>query len=171
VAVQERIDLARLALKSGQGRRLELEVNPGPIRLGGQRYERARRPLLARLEVSRTSSGYALRLNFEAALEGPCVRCLGPAELSVPVEAREIDQAGAGDEELRSPYVDDQEVDVAHWAHDALVLAMPQQPLCQADCAGLCPVCGVSLNDADPADHEHGRGGDARWAKLRELDI
>ena len=34
---------------------------------------------------------------------------------------------------------------------------------------GLCPVCGASLNDVDPAEHRHEPEPDPRWAKLREL--
>ena len=52
-----------------------------------------------------------------------------------------------------------------------LRLALPFQLLCRPDCKGLCPVCGVSLNDADPAEHEHGAEPDPRWAKLRELKL
>ena len=59
------------------------------------------------------------------------------------------------DPELRSPYVADDELDIGRWAHDATILALPTRFLCRPDCAGLCPVCGESLNDADPADHEH----------------
>jgi uncharacterized protein len=169
VAVQERIDLARLALEFGQARRLDVEVEPSPVRLGGERYGAPAAPLPARLEVSRTSSGYALRLRFEAELAGPCVRCLEPADLRVAVDAREVDQSRARDEELRSPYVEGEEIELAHWAQDALALAVPHQPLCRPDCAGLCPVCGASLNDADPEEHRHGGGGDSRWEKLREL--
>jgi uncharacterized protein len=43
--------------------------------------------------------------------------------------------------------------------------------LCREDCAGLCAVCGESLNDADPEDHRHGGGGDPRMAKLRDLKL
>ncbi|HEU5142476.1 MAG TPA: DUF177 domain-containing protein, partial [Solirubrobacterales bacterium] len=75
------------------------------------------------------------------------------------------------DEELRSPYVVEEHLDVARWAHDAAVLALPTQILCRPDCAGLCPVCGESLNDADPADHDHGGREDPRWAKLKELKL
>ena len=85
------------------------------------------------------------------------------------IDAREVDQPG--DEELLSPYVSEGELDLGHWARDAVALAMPERILCRPDCAGLCPVCGVSLNDADPAEHEHGGGADPRWAKLRELDL
>jgi uncharacterized protein len=45
------------------------------------------------------------------------------------------------------------------------------QPLCREDCAGLCAVCGESLNDTDPEAHRHSQGGDPRMAKLRELKL
>ena len=137
--------------------------------LAGQDYLPASSPTDVRLDVSRTSSAYALRLRFPILLEGPCQRCLEPAELAVEVDAREVDQAGAQDEELQSPYVAAEELDASGWARDAIALALPARILCRDDCAGLCTVCGESLNDANPADHEHGGGGDPRWAKLREL--
>ena len=80
------------------------------------------------------------------------MRCLGPAAVETEVDAREIDQHDTDDEELRSPYVVDDELDLGRWAHDAALLAIPTQFSSAADCAGLCPVCGESLNDADPAD-------------------
>jgi uncharacterized protein len=121
--------------------------------------------------VSRTSTGYALRLRFSSQLTGPCVRCLEDAATDLEVDAREVDQPSAGDEELRSPYVSDGNLDVDRWASDALVLALPSQPLCSPDCAGLCSVCGESLNDADPEAHRHSQGGDPRMAKLRDLRL
>jgi uncharacterized protein len=164
------IDLARLSLSSGQARSLELDLELEPIRLGGQEYEPAQ-PGSARIDVSRTTGGYALRLRFETALSGPCVRCLEPAGLEAAIDAREVDQPGAGDEELRSPYVSDGRLDAGRWANDALVLSLPAQPLCREDCAGLCAVCGESLNDADPEAHRHQSGGDPRMAKLRDLRL
>jgi uncharacterized protein len=104
-------------------------------------------------------------------IEGPCMRCLEPAAIEAEVDAREIDQGGTDDEELRSPYVEENELDLGRWAHDVAVLAVPTRILCRPDCAGLCSVCGESLNDADPADHEHDSGIDPRWDKLRELGI
>jgi uncharacterized protein len=109
-------------------------------------------------------------LRFDAHLSGACMRCLEQAEPVISVDAREIDQPGGG-EELHSPYVEEDLVDLSGWARDALLLALPAQLLCRPDCKGLCAVCGVNLNDADPAAHEHERGGDPRWAKLRELKL
>jgi DUF177 domain-containing protein len=165
------VDLERLALSHGQARSLDLEVELDPIELAGQTYSPAGGGSEARLDVSRTSTGYALRLRFSSQLTGPCVRCLEEAASDLEVDAREIDQPPAADEELRSPYVSDGDLDVGRWANDALVLAFPSQPLCRSDCAGLCSVCGEPLNDADPEAHRHSQGGDPRMAKLRDLKL
>jgi uncharacterized protein len=168
---QKVIDLGRLALNHGQGRRLDLQLDLSPIKLGDQEYAVAAGGVPAKLEVSRTMGGWALHLTFAAALEGTCVRCLGPAAIEVEVDVREVEESASEDEELHSPYVDGLNVDVARWADDSLILEMPAQPVCREDCKGLCPVCGESLNDADPAEHEHEKPRDPRWAKLDELKL
>jgi uncharacterized protein len=163
------VDLDRLSLSYGEASRLDVPVRPGSLALAGQEYGAVPEELDTRLDISRTSTGYAFRLRFPLAVVGPCMRCLDPARIEIEVDAREVDQPSSGDEELRSPYVEGGELDVGRWARDAITLALPAQLLCRADCAGLCPVCGVSLNDADPGEHRHDEGGDPRWAKLREL--
>jgi uncharacterized protein len=165
------IDLARLSLSYGEGRDLDLPVRLEPLELGGQSYAVSPEAVPARLDVSRHSSGYAFRLRFKLHVEGPCMRCLGAAAAETEVDAREVAQEGTEDEELRSPYVADDELDLGRWAHDAAVLAIPTQFLCRPDCAGLCPVCGEPLNDADPEEHEHEPATDPRWAKLQELKL
>ena len=161
-------DLTGLRLSSGEGHRLDLEVALDGFELGGERYEPAESTVPVRLDVSRTTgNGYALRLRFSAAVEGPCMRCLAEATPRFEVDAREVFQPGEG-EDLESPYVTAGELDLRGWAHDALALALPTQILCRPDCAGLCPVCGVDLNDAGP-EHHHEPAPDPRWAKLSEL--
>jgi uncharacterized protein len=160
-------DLGRLALASGEARRLDLQVAFDPLSFAGERYEAA--PVPARLDISRTTgNGHALRLRFHADLVGPCMRCLDDAAPSADVDAREIDQPG-GEDELSSPYVEDQVLDLRAWARDALALALPNKLLCCPDCAGLCPTCGANLN-AEP-EHRHEAEPDPRWAKLRELKL
>ncbi len=162
-------DLASLRLSHGEGRSVELPVAIGSLELGGQAYVASSGPVRARLDVSRTRSGYAMRLRCDLRLEGPCMRCLEPASLEMAIEAREVDQPG--DDEMLSPYVSEGELDIGHWAHDAVALAIPDQILCRPDCAGLCTVCGGSLNGAEPGEHDHDTGGDPRWAKLRGLEL
>lgn len=165
------IDLSRLSLAHGEGRRIEVPVELGAFELGGQSYVANPSAPTVRLEVSRPSGGFAFRLQFPVHIEGPCMRCLDPAVLDLDVESREVDQEATEDEELRSPYVAEDELDIGRWAHDATLLALPTQLLCRPDCAGLCPTCGVSLNDADPADHEHEQATDPRWAALKDLKL
>ncbi len=162
-------ELGRLGLTSGEGRRLDLHTPIAPFDYGGQRYE-VEPPLVpVRLDVSRTTgNGWALRLRFEAGVNGPCVRCLEPAARSYAVDAREVSQPGGG-EELSSPYVEGGgvELDLEAWARDALALALPAQLTCRDDCAGLCPQCGANLNE-DP-EHQHEPEPDPRWSKLSEI--
>jgi len=169
-AVTHDFDLAGLRLSPGEGRRLELDVPIEPLELGGERYAAAPRRVPVQLDVSRmVGGGYALRLRFHAALEGPCMRCLTQAAPVVEVESREVDRPGEG-EELQSPYMHDETLDLAAWARDAFALAAPAKVLCREDCAGLCPVCAVDLNEAPPG-HHHDSAPDPRWAKLSELKL
>jgi uncharacterized protein len=167
------INLDRLSLSHGEGTRLDVPVPVGSLGLGGEDYAVDPDPVAARLDISRPSRGYAFHLRFPISLAGPCMRCLEPARLEAEVDAREVDQRDAEDEELHSPYVEreGQELDLGRWAHDAAVLALPSRILCRPDCAGLCPVCGESLNDADPADHQHGGSRDPRWDALNKLKL
>lgn len=163
-------DLAALRLSSGEGRRLELEVPVEPLLLGGEPYRAEPAKVPVTLEVSRMmGGGYALRLRFTAKLSGPCMRCLKDARPEVAVDAHEVDRPGEGDE-LESPYVHDEVLDLAAWTRDALALNAPVQVLCREDCAGLCPICAIDLNDAGP-EHDHERAPDPRWAKLGELKL
>ena len=160
-------DLGRLQLSSGAGRRVDLHVQLDAFEFGGQRYAAQAELTPVLLDVSRTVAGYALRLRFESTLDGPCVRCLEAAGVTVDVDDRQIDQPG-DDEDLHSTYLEGDELDVHAWARDALALALPTQIVCSEDCRGLCAVCGENLNTAGP-DHAHEEAPDPRWAKLSEL--
>jgi len=170
-APQTTLELDRLALSHGEGRRLELPIRLGSVDLGGQTYRPVPETGEVTLSVSRTASGHAFHLAFSVRLEGPCVRCLRDASVELSVDAREVDQPSTDDEELTSPYVEEGILDVGRWAHDALILAMPAQILCREECPGLCAVCGERLEGAEPGAHDHGQSKDPRWAKLRELGV
>lgn len=165
------VDLANISLAHGEGKRLQIGVRFDPLQMGGQIYAARPENLDTRLDISRPSGGYAFRLRFGIHLIGPCMRCLDPAQLELEIDAREADHQGTEDEHLRSPYVQGAELDIGRWARDAAALEIPTQVLCHPDCAGLCPVCGESLNEVDPDAHRHDSGRDPRWAKLGELKL
>jgi uncharacterized protein len=115
-----------------------------------------------------------------ARAEGECVRCLEPVELELEADFQELfsypdaDDRGrviaepgddAEDDEDRF-FLEDGLFDLEPLLRDAVVLALPMQPVCQEDCPGLCSECGARL--ADDPDHHHD-AVDIRWAALQGL--
>ena len=122
-----------------------------------------------RLDVSRMTGGYALRLRFAVRARGP-VHALprGGAAGRCDVDAARGGPAdAAATTSSTSPYVSGDELDLRAWARDALALALPTQIVCREDCRGLCPVCGENLNQAGP-DHAP-RPEPEPLGELREL--
>jgi uncharacterized protein len=127
-------------------------------------------------------SALALDLRLESVVEGilvsgtirgratgECVRCLGEVASDVDVDIQELyaspDRATQGqDDELRE--LEGDLVDLEPALRDAVVLALPFQPVCSESCPGLCSECGVRL--ADDLDHHH-ESADPRWAALQGL--
>ena len=109
----------------------------------------------------------------EVALEGECVRCLEPIDDDIDVRFQELyvyddrasDDDDGQDDEVRR--LEDDLLDLEPLLRDAVVLALPFQPLCEDDCPGLCTECGARL--ADDPDHAHEAPIDPRWAGLAEL--
>jgi uncharacterized protein len=161
-------NLRQLRLRSGEQYRDEHDIGLEPLEFGGQRYMPVPEAVQAELSISRASTGTVFELRLRARVHGPCQRCLGDAVLDVPISAREYHAANPDvSEDLRSPYVTDDRLDLSGWARDTLVLSLPEQILCRRDCAGLCPVCGADLN-IEPHEHAEERL-DPRWAALAEL--
>jgi len=161
-------NLRNVKLRTGEQFREVVEVQLEPLVLGGQEYLPVPAEAPAELTITKANSGTLYELEFAVRLHGPCFRCLRDAVLELPIEATEY-QANdpAGDEELESPYVADDTLDLSAWARDAIALELPEKILHSADCAGLCPVCGKDLND-EPHSHDEVKG-DARWAALEAL--
>lgn len=161
-------DLRSLRLRSGEEHREAKEIELPVLEFGGQRHLPVPETVEAELVIVRASTGTVFDLDFRVRMHGPCVRCLADAALDVHVKVREYEATNPGDsDELRTPYLHDDVLDLSGWARDSLVLALPDQILCRADCAGLCPVCGRDLN-LDPHEHEE-VVIDPRWATLERL--
>jgi uncharacterized protein len=159
--------LRRARLRPGQEHREALDVELSPFEFGGQRYVPVPEQVPAELVVTRATTGTVFTLAFTARLHGPCYRCLGDAVLEIPIRAREYQAQSPDDEELTTPYLVDENLDVSAWARDAVALALPDKILCKPDCAGLCAACGKNLNE-EP--HEHAADErDPRWAALEGL--
>jgi uncharacterized protein len=161
------LNLRTIKLRSGEQFRDERVIGLEPLELGGQRYLPVPHEVPAELTITRASTGTVFELRFRVRLHGPCYRCLEDAVLELPISAREYQATNPESEEMRTPYLEDDRLDLSAWARDALALELPDKILCKPDCAGLCPVCGKNLND-EP--HDHGEPEpDSRWSALAEL--
>lgn len=160
-------NVRRLRLAPGEEHREALEVELPSFSFGGERYQPIPETVTAAFAVTRTFTGTLFSLAFQARLHGPCHRCLDDAVLDVPIDAREYQATSTDDEELNTPYLSGEELDLSAWARDAVSLALPDKILCQPDCAGLCPVCGENLNER-PHSHAEEQT-DPRWAALESL--
>jgi uncharacterized protein len=161
-------NLRQARLRSGEEYRDEIELELEPFELGGERYLPVPDKVPAQLAIAKASTGTVFELGFNSRLHGPCFRCLDEAVLEIQIAAREYQATNPeGSDELRTPYLRDDNLDLAAWSRDAVALALPDKILCRADCAGLCPVCGKNLND-EPHEHED-EPADSRWAALGQL--
>ncbi len=161
-------DLRRLRLRPGEEHCERVEIALAPLELAGQRYVAVPESPDAELTIARASTGTVLGLRYDARLHGPCFRCLADAVLDVQVAAREYQATIPGDsEELRTPYLRENLLDLSAWGRDALVLELPDKILCRPDCAGLCAVCGRDLNH-EPHEHDL-EPAPSPWAALESL--
>ncbi|GAB3664305.1 DUF177 domain-containing protein [Nocardioides korecus] len=125
------------------------------------------------LRLEAVMEGVLVSGTAQARLVGECSRCLGPIEDDVHVDLQELyvyddlrDHRGDEQDDDVNRLEDDL-VDLEPLLRDAVVLALPFQPLCQDDCPGLCTECGARL--ADDPDHGHDAAIDPRWAALGGL--
>jgi uncharacterized protein len=160
-------DLRQVKLRPGEEHREAVELELPAFALGGQRYVPVPETVPASLAITRALTGTVFTLELTARLHGSCYRCLGDAVLELPVHAREYQDSSPDDEELQTPYVVENRLDLSAWARDAIALALPDKILCRPDCAGLCPACGRNLNE-EPHEHEE-ETSDSRWAALEAL--
>jgi uncharacterized protein len=119
------------------------------------------------LEVLLEAAGDGIWATGTAGFEyaGSCARCLVEIADDGQVEFEELFYfPERGDAEEDASFVVAEEVDLADTVRDAILTELPFTPLCQPDCLGLCPVCGLNLNEHP--DHHHEPDADPRWDAL-----
>jgi uncharacterized protein len=165
------IDTRELGRRPGAMRLYHRDV-PMPVRLGldvigipaGEQVA-----LDVRLES--VVEGVLVSGTASALVAGQCARCLDPLVDRLEVDVTELfaypgtATVDTTDPDEVSRVVDDL-VDLEPVVRDAMLLALPQAPLCRDDCPGLCPGCGVKRAELG-TDHQH-ETMDPRWAVLQQ---
>jgi uncharacterized protein len=135
----------------------------------------------ARLES--VTEGVLLTAEIFAIAKGECIRCLDPVSINIERKIQELyyyaqkiekSKNKRSDEdldlELEEEFMMDGDImDLESPIRDAIVLALPINPLCNDECLGLCPECGGKWAQLE-ADHAH-EVIDARWASLQGLEL
>ncbi|WP_241265480.1 YceD family protein [Streptomyces boncukensis] len=132
------------------------------------------------LRLESVMEGVLVTGTARAPVTGECVRCLEPLGHTVEADFQELfsypdaddrnrPAAEPGDdaEDEDTLFLEGDLFDLEPVLRDAVVLALPLQPVCRQDCPGLCPECGAKL--ADDPDHTHDEAVDIRWAALQGL--
>lgn len=167
-------DTRELGRKPGSMMKLSRSV-PAPERLSVDMIGvPAEDPIQLDLRLEGVVEGVLVTGEAHARIVGECVRCLDSITRELDVDFQEMfaypeadtatqaEEAEGGDDVL---LVEDDHVDLTPVVRDAVVLALPLQPVCREDCPGLCAICGARL--ADAPEHRHEEEIDPRWAALR----
>ena len=165
-------------LKQPLGTRIDLALAESPIDPRGDNVgllDAAIVDVDAKLHLTHTNPGPYIEGAADAHVAATCARCLQPVD--APVHADFAEQYYAtipvdtGVAVMAAPLDaktvgSDFKIDLTGLLREELILATPLVPLCRADCAGLCPVCGADRNERP---HTHDEAIDARWSALRQL--
>jgi len=134
-------------------------------------------PLRGRVVFLRLGDSVLAQAELSTSVQLSCDRCLTVFSQAVRIAFQEpfyptVDvltgvALPAFTDDLGFPIDHNHELDLSEAVRQHLLLALPLQALCRADCAGLCPRCGAVLNEgpcACPAEEP-----DPRFAPLQAL--
>ncbi|MCF3121433.1 MULTISPECIES: YceD family protein [Streptomyces] len=160
-------------------REIEAPASPGTFGIEGVIGVPQGAPVELEIRLESVMEGVLVTGTARASAEGECVRCLEPLELELDADFQEMysypdaddrgrtaEPADDAEEDEDRLFLEDGMFDLEPVLRDAVVLALPMQPVCQDDCPGLCSQCGARL--ADDPDHHHD-AVDIRWAALQGL--
>ncbi len=164
------LDTRELGRRPGSQREVSLTV-PAPADLGIEVLQVPEgSPVELDLRLEAVMEGVLVTGTAHASLAGECARCLEPISDDIEVRFQELfvyEDHALPEEDDEVSMLQGDLVDLEPLLRDAVVLALPFQPLCMDDCPGLCPECGARL--ADDPDHAHEAAIDPRWAALADL--
>ncbi len=165
-------------LKQPVGERIRYHIEERPIDPRGENaglFDADITAVEADVTATHTDPGALLQGEVQAMVAQQCVRCLRPVVSPVDTTFAEqyyatlhVETGGPMPTAPRDAKTigSDFLIDLTPLIREEVILATPQAPLCRADCKGLCPICGIDLNDSP---HEHDEPPDERWGPLRRL--
>jgi len=129
-------------------------------------------PILASLSIYKGSSQTTINGQLKTDVILQCDRCLEPFNYHLDVTFQSIlspvkPTGSKTDEDIIPITPKTDEVDLSPFAHDALIIGLPMKNLCSETCKGICPGCGINLNQGKCNCKT--TEADDRWKPLENL--
>lgn len=158
------VPVADLLRRPGQKRDEHLEAVLDELNVLGSKVPDGE-PVTVDVHLESVNEGIVATGSVSAPWTGECRRCLRAiaSTLTTPVMEVFEDEPVEGE----TSKLDIDRIDLEPLAREAVLLELPMAPLCQDDCAGLCPDCGADRNATDCGHTLEVK--DDRWAALGEL--
>jgi len=160
------VSVADLLRTPGHRRELDLRGALGQLRSAGTVVP-ADEDIELTVGLEAIPEGVVADGHVSAPWRAECRRCLTDVTGDVDVEFRELFERRPREGETYA--LGQEEIDLEPLIREAVLLALPLAPLCEAACQGICPTCGADLNEG-PCDCPPA-GRDPRWAALDDLHL
>jgi uncharacterized protein len=115
-------------------------------------------PLRVKVKVSKAADKFLILGTIRGAIRIRCDRCLESFRrevesqfhvvLVVPREGTDQEEIELLDEDMEVDFVKGDAVDLGDMVREQIYLSLPLRSICQETCRGLCPLCGINLNEA-----------------------
>ncbi len=158
------LGVADLLRRPGNQRDEELVVPLGGLEVLGSKVPDGE-PVTLDLRLQSVNEGIVVTGTIAAPWEGECRRCLRAVRGTAEGRVQEIFEEHPVEGETFK--LDGDRIDLEPLTRETVLLELPLAPLCQDDCAGLCPECGADRNSTD-CGHTL-EPTDDRWSALGEL--
>jgi uncharacterized protein len=128
---------------------------PGALNYHGAEFRQVA-PLQLEAQAELLDTEIRVRGHLVTRLGANCDRCLGPVEIPVsrdfdlfyrPMEtiAKE-EEIEVSPDELEIGFYEGDGIESADVATEQVILSFPMKIICESECRGLCPVCGINRN-------------------------
>jgi len=129
-----KIEISRIPF---EGLEIEEDLTPLELELEEAGIVWFTGPIHIKADVSRITNAVTVAAQLSGSLRMTCSRCLNEFDVSLKKDLQ-----------LNYPIEKQQRhIDIMDDIREEILLEYPFKPLCKAQCKGICPQCGVNLNE------------------------
>jgi uncharacterized protein len=160
------MNVSDLLRHPGSTRDVHLEVPVSDLENRSARIDEGT-PLTLDLRLESLSHGIVANGRVRGRWSAVCSRCLAPVERDFDLRLRELFEEDPVEDETYP--LEHDHIDLEQPLRDLVLPDLPIVPLCDPECLGLCPICGVNRNETGCECDTAPR--DPRWDVLRDLEL